>query len=412
MNIFKNNSGSTNNTKHILYGHFLLFFIGRNLSIIGSSMTPIALTLGVLSATGSITETGIFAASGIIPTLILMLFGGIASNRFSKGTILFFSHIINSLLLLYMGILLMNNNYDRISMIILNILSGAISGFTSPALRSIIPDIVDPSNLQKANALLSSSRSLVRLGSPLLAGILFSSVGGGVTIIIDAITSAISAIIFLNIPSSSMLEKKESILSYLRADFKYFFTTKWLLISSVSFSVINALNVAPFQILGSSIVVPAIGAFSWGIILTGRTFGMFLFSTILYKIDFKYPLIYGRILGGLTVLPLFGFSFSHNLFILTFFAFMGGIGFSAINITYDSTLQRKIPKENLSGVMAIDDILAFSAIPVMQLGIGPLADLLGKEIVSLWCGIGMLIAILSPLLFYNMLKLDRKSMGG
>jgi hypothetical protein len=66
--------------------------------------------------------------------------------------------------------------------------------------------------------------------------------------------------------------------------------------------------------------------------------------------------------------------------------------------TWDTALQRGVPREALSRVSAFDDLFSFLTIPLSQLATGPLAAALGAGTVALLCGVVYVIAALLPLL--------------
>ena len=60
----------------------------------------------------------------------------------------------------------------------LAIVNGVLAAFTSPAMRGIIPEIVDSKDIKQANSLLNTSRSAAKIVGPTVAGVLVATVGG------------------------------------------------------------------------------------------------------------------------------------------------------------------------------------------------------------------------------------------
>ena len=360
-------------------------------------MTPFILTLAVLAASGSITDAGIVAAANMIPMLILLLLGGVIADRFSRRSLLVLTGMASALVQTAMGIALLIGCYNLALMVVLGLCGGVVSAFNGPALRGIVPELVGANDLQRANAALAFSRSAVRVGGPVVAGVLVGTLGGGWALVIDAATSTIAAICFMLIPAGGRVGAKSSILTGMMQGWRAFSSTRWIWISSISFGMINALNVAPVQILGSAIVTPVLGAVGWGALLSARTVGMLLASVGLARWPVTSPLITGRLFGVLAALPLLGFWLTSNFWILLAFSIVGGIGFGILNVTYDTTLHAKVPLATLSRVSAYDDLIAFASIPVSQLLIGPLSTHLGNRLLALLCAIGLVAATLAPL---------------
>jgi hypothetical protein len=66
-------------------------------------------------------------------------------------------------------------------------------------------------------------------------------------------------------------------------------------------------------------------------------------------------------------------------------------------IGWDTSLQEHVPAQVLSRVASYDDLLSYLAIPIGQLGVGPLAHALGGFRVSTGAGLAFAAAALVPL---------------
>lgn len=390
-----------------LRGPFLTFFVGRSIELAGAAMTPVILPLAVLGVSGSITDAGIVAAANLVPSLVFMLMGGVLADRARRRTLLVLSSGAAALVQAIMASLFLADAYSLASMVILGLFAGFVTAFSGPALRGIVPELVDASDLQRANAILAIGRSVVRIAGPLLAGILVGTVGGGWALVGDAAGSAAAAVCFLFLPAGSRTRPTNSLLRSLVSGWRVYCSTSWIWISSVSFAVINAFSVAPLQILGPAIIAPVLTAVGWGIVLSARIAGTIAAGALLVRWQISKPLVTGRILGALAALPLFGLWWTSNPWILVLLSVLGGFGFGVLTVTYDSTFQRKVPRDALSRVAAWDDMFAFAAIPVSQLLVGPAADALGGRILALICALGLLLAIVIPLMAPSLHRVDR-----
>lgn len=393
--------------KTILQGKFLIFLAARTVDLAGSAMTPVVLPLAILSATGSITDAGLVAASSMIPTIAFMVLGGAVADRFQRRTLLCVAGAGAAAIQACMGALLLLDRYDLRIVIALSFGSGIASAFSGPALRGIVPELVPSAELQRANALLASARGAVRLAGPLLAGLLVATVGGGWALLVDASTSLIAAAGYLLLSSAGAPAATAPLLGALSAGWRAFSSTPWIWISSISFAVINAVNVAPLQILGAAIVTPSLGAVAWGALLSGRIMGMLLAGAALVKWQLKSPLVTGRVVGLLGALPFLGLVITQNLPLLLALSVLSGVGFSVLAVTYDTTLHSRVALANLSSVSAWDDLFAFAAIPVAQLLIGPISAQVGSQTLAIWCGLLLLAATAVPLAIPSLRAVSR-----
>ncbi|WP_081630417.1 MFS transporter [Cryocola sp. 340MFSha3.1] len=394
--------------RSLVRGKFLIFLAARTVDLTGSAMTPVVLPLAILGATGSVTDAGLVAASSMIPTIAFMVLGGAVADRFPRRTLLCVTGVAAAVMQACIGALLVTDHYELWTVMTLSVGSGVVSAFSGPALRGIVPELVPTTELQRANALLASAGSAVRLGGPLLAGLLVATVGGGWALLADALTSLSAAVGYLLLPTAGHPAVTPRLLGALAAGWRAFSSTPWIWVSSISFAVINAANVAPLQIVGAAIVAPALGAVAWGALLSGRILGMLVAGAALLKWQLKSPLITGRLFGLLGALPFLGFALTQNFPLLLALSVLSGVGFSVLAVTYDTTLHSSVPLARLSSVSAWDDLFAFAAIPVAQLLIGPIATQLGNQTLTIWCGILLLAATAVPLAIPSLRAMSRR----
>jgi MFS family permease len=386
-------------TKRLLRARFGWFFVGRTVDLAGSSMTTVALALAVLQASGSAADLGVVLAANMIPTLVLLLVGGAVADRVRRRTVLIVTNLSTAAVMAVMAVVLITDQYDLFVIASLALVSGAVSAFSQPALRGIVPELVERRDLLRANALLASSQNTVRILGPMIASVLVATVGGGWALAADAASYLLAAAAFTRIPARSRPPAANRPLwRDLAEGWSVFRSMRWVVIMTISFALVNAFNVGPWNVLGPQVVSESDGAVGWGTVQTVRAIGLLLMSVVAVRIVLRRPLRDGRIWGTLAGLPLLAVGLSGDTWIVAAAAFVGGLGFTVAAITWESTLQAAVPEESLSRVAAYDDLLSYLAIPLSQLAVGPLATMYGAREVSTACGIAFIVVCLLPLL--------------
>lgn len=379
-------------------GRFGWFFAGRTVDLAGSSMTTVALALAVLQASGRVGDLGVVLAANMVPTLALLLVGGAVADRVSRRSLLIAASLASAATMGAMAVTLIADHYDLITVAALSLVNGAVSAFTSPALRGIVPELVDHQDLQRANALLASSRNAVRIVAPTAAGIIVATAGGGWALALDALTYALAALAFTRVPGGSRSPSADNALwRDLVEGWSVFRSRRWVVLMAISFALINAFNVGPWNVLGPMVVSQHSGPLGWGTVLSVRAIGLLIMSVLAIKMVLRHPLRDGRIWGALAGLPLLAIGFSGEAWIVALSAFIGGLGFTVAAITWETALQASVPRESLSRVAAYDDLLSYLAIPISQVVVGPLAQAYGASQVSIACGVAYILASLFPL---------------
>lgn len=383
----------------LLTGRFGWFFAGRSVDLAGSSMTTTALSLAVLQASGRAGDLGIVLAANLVPTLVLVLVGGAVADRMSRRMLLISANLASGAFMATLAALLLSHRYSLAYVALLSFGTGVVGAFTSPALRGIVPELVERDGLQRANALLATSQNSARILGPVLASILVSTVGGGWALAVDALSFWLAALAFTRIPGATRPPAAQQPLwRDLLDGWSVFRSLRWVVVMTVSFALGNAFNVGPLNVLGPQVVTGRDGAMGWGLVQAARAAGLLVMSLVAVRMVLRRPLRDGRIWGALAGLPLLALGLSGQAWVVAPVAFVGGLGFSLAAITWESTLQKSVPPQSLSRVTAYDDLLSYLSIPVSQLTVGPLARVYGASEICTVCGVGYVAACLFPLL--------------
>ncbi|HEX6443536.1 MAG TPA: MFS transporter [Streptosporangiales bacterium] len=384
--------------RHLLTGRFGWFFAGRTVDLAGSSMTTVALALAVLRASGRPGDLGIVLTANMVPTLVLLLVGGAVADRVSRRVLLIAANTASAATMGAMGTTLITGHYSLVLISGLSLVNGTVSAFTSPALRGIVPELVERQDLQRANALLSSARNTVRIVAPTVASAVVATAGGGWALTVDALSYALAALAFTRIPEGSRATAaKQALWRDLVEGWSVFRSMRWVVLMTVSFALINAFNVGPWNVLGPMVVSGHSGALGWGTVLSVRAVGLLAMSALAVRIVLRRPLRAGRVWGTLAALPLLAIGLSGQAWVVAVAAFIGGLGFTVAGLTWETALQSAVPAASLSRVAAYDDLLSYVAIPLSQVAVGPLAQAYGAGPVSIACGVAYVAASLFPL---------------
>ncbi len=390
----------------VLSPPFRGFFLGRLVSLLGSAMTPVALAFAVLNASGRPGDLGIILACQITPQLALLLVGGAAGDRFSRRKVLVAANLGAGLTQGGVAAVLLSGHYSLPLIAALEVGNGVMEAFASPALRGIVPDLVQPAHVQQANSLLASTQNGAKILGPTAAALLVVGIGGGWAVALDALSFVIAAGFFVRLAgpaaapaaaASSGAARRPGLAADIRDGWRAFRSIRWVSAMALSFCAINLLNVGPWQILGPDLTRQRSGEAAWGLVLSTRAVGLLLMSVLMYRLVLRHPLRTSRLLGGLSGLPLVALGLHLALPWLMACAFVGALSFTISGITWDTTLQQNVPRELLSRIASFDDVLSYAAIPVGLLLTGPAAAHFGAAPVALACGIAYAVASLAPL---------------
>ena len=271
---------------------FRHFFIGRSISKLGSSLTPLALTFGILGLEGTGADVGFVLGAGLLPQLLLLLFGGVVGDRFERRLILVGSDVVMGGAQAVSAFLLVTGRAEIIHLAALQFLVGAADAFFNPASSGAIRDFVGASRVQEARSLLGISGSSIRIVGPAIAGVIIAISNAGIALALDAASFFVSAWILSRVRVGfTPLEFKNSIKSDLIEGWKEVASRSWIWGYILFACVFQATALPVLQILGPLIARDSLGGASgWAFLLSAQSAGTFISGFILLKWKPKFPM--------------------------------------------------------------------------------------------------------------------------
>src|SRR6202035_4508128 len=173
--------------------NFRLFFIGQTASQIGSGMAPVAITFAVLQH-GTPSDLGFVWASGLVPVVVLLLAGGVVSDRFSRRVVMFTADVLRTVAEIGLGAWILVEHPPLWAFMALSAVVGAGGAFFNPAMTGLVPEVVSPGQLQQANALTGLYQSAASIVGPVLAGTIVAVSSPGWAVLIDGLSYAVSVV--------------------------------------------------------------------------------------------------------------------------------------------------------------------------------------------------------------------------
>ena len=247
---------------------FRLLLIGRSMSVLGDRMVSVALAFAVLELGGSPSEVGVVLAAANLPLVLAVLVGGVVGDRSSRRKVMLAADVARLVTQAATAALLLGGVAEVWMLAVLAALTGVGTGFFQPASTALLPDVVEPEQLQVANAIRSTATSAAEIAGPVAAGVLVAAFSSGAAIAVDAATFAISAAcLALMTVSERPHGRGRSFLSDLRDGWGAFTARRWVWAFVGYFAFVNALWAA-WSVLGPVVADRELGgAAAWGLVL-------------------------------------------------------------------------------------------------------------------------------------------------
>lgn len=393
---------------------FALLWIGQTTSRLGDRVYEIALAWWVLQSTRSATAMGAVLIAGFLPTVVLVLVGGVLADSIPRLPIMLVSDALRAVLALSLAALAFAGYAPLWPVLVVSFCFGAMDAFFLPAYSAVVPQLVPSKLLAGANALTSMSSQAMGIAGPALGAALIATGGIPLAFAINGgsfVASALSLVAVLALlrrtprresgsepitqagKAGTTRPNRGPRLADLFADLRAGIATVrsltwvWLTIALAglaNFVAEGATGVAlPYYIqrtlaaspllyggLTAASAAGAIGAAAWIGSRRARHRGVLIY------VCFVVGMLTLTVLG---LVPLPGVMLAMML--------LYGFCITALGLAWVHALQEHIPPEKLGRVSSVDQLGSFVFIPLSYALAGIVVDRAGATPVLVWSGV-------------------------
>ncbi|MFE9122748.1 MFS transporter [Streptomyces sp. NPDC007172] len=374
---------------------FRLFVIARLISMSGSAMAPVALAFTVLGFDSHPASLAIVLASSTVPQLVLLLVGGVVADRFSRRRLIVIGNVVPALTQACVAALVAAGAATTARIAALAAVAGGASALMQPAMNSLLPQLVEAGELQEANTLLRLPTNVIRIVAPALGGALVAIIGPEWTLGWDAASFAIAAFLCSRLPVSGRVKSGSSVLRDFRDGWSEFSSKFWLWSYVLSGTVVVALWLGGYQLLGPVVVHDLnLGPAVWGTIQGSFAAGLVVGGIISLKWK-PTRIMVACVSANLPLaLPLLALAAGAPLVWLSASAVLAGIGLDIAIVCWNTSIQEQLPAAVLGRVSSFSAIGELMAVPLGYLVVGATATTAGPSSVLVVSAVVMTLATL------------------
>ena len=165
-----------------------------------------------LASMGTIGKTvlGIYQISELVTGILVNPFGGVISDRFSRRKILMTTDLVCGLLCLAISFIT-NDSLMIAALIFANIIQAIAFGFSRPANKAIITEVVEKEEIVTYNAHLELVLQVVSVCSPVFSFLVLQFASLHMTLLLDALTFFIAFVLVAFLPKeeAKVQERKQ-----------------------------------------------------------------------------------------------------------------------------------------------------------------------------------------------------------
>lgn len=379
--------------------NFRRFYAGYVTSLLGTSMSTVAVAWAVLASGGGATGLGYVMAANVVPQVLFMVGGGVIADRFGRRPVMLSADALRLAGQASLAGALFAGRPPLWLFIVLGAARGTGEALFAPALGALTTEVVPADQLGNANALYGVATSATRIGGPALGGLLVALAGPAVVIALDAGSygASVLALSLLRWPPRSEGTagpgSRPSLRRELAEGWAAFIARTWLWVSTLQFALFNLITWAPWMLLGPVLGREYLGgAAVWGAIMAVQGAGAIAAGLLSLGRRPRRPLVVATIGSFCYAVPDIPMALHASAPWVAGAAFACGAGSALYGIYWDTAFQQQVPPAVLARVSA------FTVVPAYGVGVigyvidGPVAAAVGPAAVF---GVGAVYGLLS-----------------
>ncbi|MFS0705036.1 MFS transporter [Cellulomonas sp. 179-A 9B4 NHS] len=377
-----------------------VFLAGQTSSLLGSMLVQYAIMWHLTLETRSGSVMAIYAVVGFLPQAVVSVFGGVWADRLDRKKLIIGADATIAASTLALALIMLSGYDDLWLLYLVSAIRSAGAGIQTPAVSSLLPQIVPTEKLMRVNGINQTIQSAMMLIAPAVAAALYATASIEAIFFVDVVTALIGIALLTLVPVPRLVRADQvagvrGYLADLVGGVRYVAThafVRWVLLL---WGVVFVLIVAP------SFLTP---------LMIVRTFGDEVWKLTVNELAFSIGMLLGGIVvatwGGLknriamvvgtTVLfALFniGLGVSTNLWVFFAFMFLIGLGVPFFSTPTMTVLQEKVEPERQGRVFGFVGIVMAVAMPLGMSVFGPLADRYSVESLLVAAGVALLLVV-------------------
>ena len=233
---------------------FILLLQGNTVSTIGDLMCSIAIGYWVYEQTGSSSLMGIMSAISMFVTMFLSPFTGSIVDKCNRKWVMVGMDLMQSVVMLTIGTLAYLNKLNVPGVLIAAFLAALGTVFYSPAVNTLLLDIIPHNDMVRGQSVFSGMNSLISMVGTAFSGVMVAFFGVPLIVILNGLSNLYSAVseLFIHVPKTVQQGDQVTVRSVLRdskAALKAIFTDPCLRLFVTLSLILNLLGAGPLTLV-------------------------------------------------------------------------------------------------------------------------------------------------------------------
>ena len=344
--------------KKLFNKDYILLLQSSAVSTIGDVMYSVAIGYWVFEQTGSSSLMGVMSSISMFVTMFLSPFSGSIIDRCNRKWIMVGMDLMQSAVMLTIGVLACMNRLNVPGVLIAALLAALGSVFYSPAVSTLILDIVPRDDMVRGKSLYSGVHSLINTVGTAFSGVLGAFFGVPLIVVINGLSNLYSAIteFFIHVPQTAQQGTQvtpQSILRDSRTAVKTIFSEPCLRLFIPCALILNLLVAGPMALALPFCMEKGFSVDAYGYLMAVFTSAYLIGTLMLGVIRFSPKARYWMMALGFSVSVVFMLLLylSTQFLPMCLFAFIGAFLNCAGNTLFNASLMLALPETNRGAIL-------------------------------------------------------------
>jgi MFS family permease len=367
------------------------------ISLLGDGIFFVALPWQVYQLSNAATALSMVGIAMSLPHIVLLLVGGVVSDRFDRRRVMMVADAIRGLAVAVLGLLSISGSIQLWHVMVIAAAFGAGTAFFGPAFDAIVPELVPSELLTQANSLDQFVRPAAwRMLGPALGGWIIAAFGdrAGGAFMVDAATfgASILCLSWMRPRANARAGQGDAGSAWreISEGFRYVRSQTWLWATLVAAAFAYLVFLGPTEVLLPHIVKYEMGrsARDLGFILALGGVGAMAAALFMGHRDMpRRNMTFIYIVWTASTLSIAGFGLARFPWQAMVACFVFNALEGAGTIVWITTKQRLVPNRLLGRVSSLDWFVSIGLLPLSYALTGPVAGAIGARATLVWAGV-------------------------
>lgn len=337
---------------------FILLLQGNAVSTIGDLMYSVAIGYWVYEQTGSSGLMGIMSAISMFVTMFLSPFSGSIVDKCNRKWVMVGMDLLQSAVMLAIGILAYMGKLNVPGVLIAAFLAAFGSVFYSPAVSTLMIDIIPHDDMVRGQSVYSGMNSLINMAGTAFSGVMVAFFGVPLIVVINGLSNLYSAIseLFIRVPKTvqqGMDISVKSVLHDSRTAVKAIFADPCLRLFVPCALILNLLGAGPMTLVLPFCMEKGFTVDMYGYLMSVWTAAYLIGTVLLGVVKLQPKTRYWVLAMGFSASVVFMMLayLSSSFLPMCILAFIGAILNCAGNTVFNASLMLALPEENRGAIL-------------------------------------------------------------